>query len=268
VSLLVVLHFGGILSTVFNYPPPGDRANWLASQLDGRFYRPYLEFLYLAGSYRYYSNKPQPETLLKVFITYADKTTRWVDLPQIGKGGPGLSDLRMLQLVGMVQVTITPDVPDDLLKGRELAGKEFDPPMPDPGDDLSQEYQEPTPAGKRLLRSIARHIARNFPHPDDPDQKVVSMKIYCVVHTLLTPGEFQDGDDPYDQTTLSAYYQGDFDAKGRLKPSCCRVVRVGKEDVEVREDPMLYWLVPIIREKDGSITDYVKLHAEDESPED
>ena len=43
VSLLIVLHFGGILTAVLSIPP----CPWLVQQIWGRVYEPYLEFMYL-----------------------------------------------------------------------------------------------------------------------------------------------------------------------------------------------------------------------------
>jgi hypothetical protein len=90
---------------------------------------------------------------------------------------------------------------------------------------------------------------------------VIGVKIYRVVHRLLSPREFSEGLDANDPTTYQAYYQGDFAPSGKLKPSCFRVVRTRGGRVDVYQDPLLYWLIPIVRDSDGSLTDYVRLHA-------
>jgi hypothetical protein len=260
-SLLVVCHFGGIAAVIFSHAPPDAPASWLATQLEGRVYRPYLECLYLTSTYRFYTPRAQPETLLWAHLTYADGSGRWIKLPEADSRG-NLTTLRMLQLNGMVQVDTNSDLSDELLAAREQAGKQFAPPMPELGDDMSQEYQPPTPDGKTFLESIARYLAHHYPHPDDPEQAVTGVKIYCVVHSFLTREEVLAQVDPDDPTTYLAYYQGHFGPDGKLKPSCSRMVQVNGSEVEIRQDHFLYWRIPIVRNEDGSITDYVQLHAE------
>src|SRR5262249_47419915 len=54
-SLVLLFHFGGILTAVANVPPPGGDAPWLVSQLWSRVYRPYLQFMYLTNAYHFYA---------------------------------------------------------------------------------------------------------------------------------------------------------------------------------------------------------------------
>jgi hypothetical protein len=224
-------------------------------------YRPYLEFLHLTSSYRFYTPRAQPETLLWAHLTYADGSRRWIKLPEADRQGR-LTALRMLQMNGMVQVDTNSDLFEEVLAARKQAGKQFDPPMPELGDDVSQEYQPPTPEAKVILQSIARHLVHHYPHPDDPEQAVTGVKLYCVVHSFLTREDVLAQVDPNDPTTYLAYYQGDFGPGGKLKPSCSRMVQVNGSEVEIRQDHFLYWRLPIERNEDGSITDYVQLHAE------
>jgi hypothetical protein len=197
------------------------------------------------------------------YITYADGEQRWVKVPGPDWSRLSLTTIRLMDLGWELEANASSEVSAAMLAGRKEAGKHFSPPMPDPDDDLSQEYLEPSPRAKALLSSVARHVARSYPHPTDPEQAVTGVKIYRVAHRFLTPAEFRAGFDPNDPTTYLAYHQGDFEPDGRLKPSCSRVVRVaGGQQVEVRADPLLYWLLPVVPTDDGSITDYATLHAE------
>ncbi|MBI2805346.1 MAG: hypothetical protein HYX68_10255 [Planctomycetes bacterium] len=259
-SLLVTLHFGGIIAVTFTHPPADAEPSWIASQLEARFYRPYLEFVYMTCTYRFYSPEAPPETLLWAQLTYADGERRWIKLPDPDSRG-SLIDVRMLQIAPMVRIDPGAEVTEELLASRRRAGKKFDPPMPEPGDDLTQEYQPLTPDGKVLLASIVRHLAHANPHPSDPAQAITGIKVYAVVHRLLTQQEFAAGFEADDPTTYLAYYQGDFLPDGELKPSSAEVIRLPGRKVEVRPDPLLYWLIPAVYQEDGSVTDYVQLHA-------
>lgn len=259
-SALVLLHFGGIVAVTLTHPPGDADPCWLAVQIEARFYRPYLEFVNMTCTYHYYSPEAPPETLLWAQLTYTDGERQWIQLPD-PESGASLTALRMLQVSPMVQTDPSVEVSEGLIAARREAGKQFDPPMPEPGDDLAQEYQEPSPEGKTMLASIVRHLALSYPHSSDPEQAVTGVKVYCVVHRLLTPQEFVAGYGPDDPTTYLAYFQGDFTPDGELKPSSSEIIRLSGREMEVRNDPLLYWLVPIVYLDDGSITDYVQLHA-------
>jgi hypothetical protein len=263
VSLLVVVHFGGIATAIFADPPlPNASPSWLAAQLNARFYKAYLELLGLGCNYATYTYGDKPRVYLWFSVTYADGEQRWITVPGPDRSRSSLAYIRLLDLGWELEHAASSEVSEELLASRLQAGKRFDPPMPEPGDDLSQEYLEPTPYAKSLLSSIARHVARNYPHPGDPAQAVTGVKIYRVAHRFLTPAELRAGDDPNDPTTYLAYYQGDYKPDGQLSPSCSEIVRVATEDVEVRHDPLLYWLIPIVPLDDGTLMDYVALHAE------
>jgi hypothetical protein len=260
VSLLVALHFGGIATAVVSLPPPGGDESWLASQLHTRFYRPYLEFMVLTNAYHFYAPEPGPETLVWFHLTFADGTTRWVKLPDTSEERANLSDLRLGGLAQGIMDTVEEDeVPEELIEQRVEAGERFDPPLPEPEEDLTEQYQEPTAEAKRTLACYARHVAKSY---GEEGNVVSGIKIYRVVHRLLTPEEFAAGMDPADPTTYLAYYQGDFNANGKLKRSCYWVTRSRNGEVTVHQDPLLYWLLQPVREEDGSVIDYIQLHAE------
>jgi hypothetical protein len=240
---------------------PEATPSWLASQFHVRFYKPYVEFLGLGCNYATYTHGDKPRMYLWFYVTYADGERRWIKIPGPDWSRFSVAYIRLLDLGWELERDASSEVSKQLLAGRMQASKQFSPPMPEPPDDLTLEYLEPSPLAKTLLSSIARHMARNYPHPSDPDQPVTSVKIYRVAHSFLSIPDFVAGNDPDDPTMYLAYYQGDFGLDGRLRPSCSEVVRVGGKEVEVRRDPLLYWLIPIVFQEDGTLTDYVDLHA-------
>jgi hypothetical protein len=63
-SLLVVIHFGGIAAFIFANPAPSAFPSWLASQLHARIHKPYLEFMFLEANYALYSQGDRPSVEL------------------------------------------------------------------------------------------------------------------------------------------------------------------------------------------------------------
>jgi hypothetical protein len=108
------------------------------------------------------------------------------------------------------------------------------------------------------LPSYARHIAAAY---TTPGREVVSVKIFRVEHRVLPAQAFLNrydengnktpGNDPYHPVTYRPYYYGEFNPKGELiNPN----------------DPMLYWLVPIMPKQppnanDPDYTDYMSDYA-------
>src|SRR5262249_35240194 len=88
--------------------------------------------------------------------------------------------------------------------------------------------------GKQLLQSYARYAMR-LPYPKHPEYKARSVRIYRVQHRILGAPELASGADPLDLTTFLPYYQGRFDAEGKLLDP---------------EDPFLYWHVPTLYYRD------------------
>jgi hypothetical protein len=85
-----------------------------------------------------------------------------------------------------------------------------------------------------VLPSYVRHVARlRELQPDTDDLEIDTIRVYLVVHNILLPRQLQWGADPYDPTTYSPYYLGEFNTEGELLHP---------------DDPLLYWLIPIIRQ--------------------
>ena len=98
-----------------------------------------------------------------------------------------------------------------------------------------------------IIPSYIRHIALQYGKLDRP---IAGIKLYRVLHTIIRPDLFVGGEDPngvkwrikpFDPRTYYPYYLGDYTAKGELK---------------VPNDPMLYWLVPIVRNPDARPEDF------------
>ncbi|HEY7423397.1 MAG TPA: hypothetical protein VH682_04070 [Gemmataceae bacterium] len=271
-SILVLLHFGGILTAVTAVPPRQDPAPWLSMQLWTHIYRHYLTFAYLTNAYHFYSPDPGPPTLLWFHVEYADGSARWIKLPNRRESPVLLHHQRMLAaaesannpIPGLpldperkVQVEklfgrpyeILPGIPHDtgdvVVKRRRMIGERL--PFKDPQDGrdapirldevefsgLMAQYSEPQEIARRLIASFARHIGRTTPHQIDRRIAVKAVRVYRVTHNLITPREFSEGRDPVlDETTFNPFYMGKYDLDGKLLDPL---------------DPFLFWHLPIVR---------------------
>jgi hypothetical protein len=90
------------------------------------------------------------------------------------------------------------------------------------------QYAEPTDFSKRLLASYARHVAHTDPEP----AKVKAVRVYRLVHKMITPRELYEGKDPLEPTLFLSFYMGKYDPNGKILDP---------------EDPFLFWHVPIVR---------------------
>jgi hypothetical protein len=270
--VLVLLHFGGIVTSVTAVPPRNEPAPWLSMQLWTHFYRPYVMFAYLTNAYHFYSPDPGPPTLLWFHVEYADGRARWIKIPNKQESPIGLHHQRMLAaaesafnpIVGPPLMTaeqvavyeqkfqrpyeLFPGIPHDtgeeIARRRQIAGdtslftdpNDHDRPAPlkvlDELPPLINQYSEPQDIAKRLLASYARHIAHTSPDPENPNNPVQAVRIYRVIHTLISPRELNEGKDPLDPTTFVPTYMGKYDTEGRLLDP---------------KDPFLFWHVPIVR---------------------
>jgi hypothetical protein len=228
VSLMIVFHFGGILTAVTSVPPQP----WLSSIVWTCFYRPYLEFMYLNNAYHFYSPEPGHGAMVWFYVKYADDTGRWFKIPNYGDNPLVLEYQRRLSLAESVnQLTPPGPVPFDLESRRRLTGARQDIPL-HPDIAVPLQFRVPLPFSKRMLETYARHVARTVKHPTDTTIAVVGVRIYRVVHQILTPKEMASGEDPTDLIHYYPYYQGEFTLDGRLKDPA---------------DPYLYWLIPIVK---------------------
>jgi hypothetical protein len=263
VTLLVFLHFGGIVTAVLSVPPQP----WLASVVWTYWYRPYLEFMYLNNAYHFYSPDPGPASLLWFRVQYEDGSARWVKLPNRKDFPLGHNYQRRLSLTESTNQLVAGSANFELrLRYRMEAGNQREIPM-HPEVAPGFQYREPSYYSRWMLKSYARHVIHHYPHLEDPSQKAVAVKIYRVVHNIPLARDLADGLDPFDETTYVPYYQGEYDPEGNLKEP---------------QDPFLYWLIPILKKeksnvfrsgvgaagrkpdpRDVELKDYVKIHAGD-----
>lgn len=265
---LVLFHFCGILTAVSSVPPRNDPPPWLSMMAWGYFYRHYLFFTYFTNAYHYYSPDPGPATLVWFHIEYADGTAAWKKIPNRHESPIGLHHQRMLAAAestnqnwsGMPLMNsdvikeweerfkhkyeLFPGIPhapgEEIMKRRQMgidAYKFVDPqdgrPAPlmllDELPPLLNQYSEPMEFARRLIASFARHVAHTYSSPDNPVQAV---RVYRVVHTMMTPRELSEGKNPLEETRFVPFYMGKYDPDGKLLDP---------------EDPFLFWHVPIVR---------------------
>lgn len=248
VSLLILIHFSGILAATTNVPPPGANPSWLTMQLWTRFYRPYLNFVYLNNAYHFYSPEPGPASLIWARIEYDNGTAFWEKIPnrkEHVKDPLLIEYYRRLSLVEAVNQTITlPTVPLDVARKHTLACLQDG--MPPPEEVVQYlpavgQYRPLTMSSKKILESYARFLAQNFTRPDTP---IKSIKVYRVTHTILHPGLFAQGTEPNDPTLYMPFFLGEFDRTGELKNA---------------EDPYLYWFIPVLGPENVAVTSMLNL---------
>jgi hypothetical protein len=249
-SVLLVIHFGGILTACSAVAPREEPAPWLSRQVWVHFYRPYLVFMYLTNAYHFYSPDPGPPSLLWFRIEYADHQHRWFKLPVRKESPVALHHQRMLALAESTNqpmgIPLTAEqIPEweeryhrpyqheswnEIWERRQM-GARTHPAIQLAADVLpGNQYSEPNDLAKKLLGSYARHVALTSPHPKYPQVPVVNVRVYRVTHQLISPGDLANGKDPLDPTTYLVYYMGKFDTKGELQDP---------------KDPFLYWYLPI-----------------------
>jgi hypothetical protein len=237
VSLLILFHFGGILTAVTSVPPPGAPAPWLTAQLWSHVYRPYLQFMYLSNAYHFYSPEPGPATLLWFHIEYTDGSARWIKVPnreEHSKDPLLLEYYRRLPIAQNVSPGASaPPVPPELATRRTVAGELQG--IPAPADIAVclqgvPQFQPLIGNPTRFLESYACFLSQAYAHPD-AHVSIRGIKIYRVVHGIVPPWRFAEGMDPRDRTLYFPYFQGEFDSRGNLKNP---------------QDPYLYWLLPIL----------------------
>src|SRR5262249_19730400 len=211
-TLLVLLHFFGILCSVGSPAPRGGGESWLINQLWIGLYRPYLQFMYLTNAYHFYSPEPGPPVLLWFRIEYEGGKSRWVEVPSLKEARSKLAFQRGLALTESTnQFSMrSPDPPFDFnwrLNALYQAGENFKngriPVVDDASYPPSAQFQEPTAWAKQFLRSYARHVCKLYPYKEKekpyteyPDLRPTKVKVYRVVHTIPRPDQIAIGFNP------------------------------------------------------------------------
>jgi hypothetical protein len=249
VSFLLIFHILAILSAATSVSP----TPWLCSFFRTRVFRPYLEMTYLTNAYHFYSPEPGPATQLRFYITYNDGSGRWYTIPRREDYPLTIEYQRRLSITEYTTNMVPPQSPPpEVIERRLLAGALDEIPhhalLPD-----SLQYRIPTTYTRLMLESYARRVARMFPHPSDPTQTVVSVKIYRMLHSYLEPKETGEGKDPLAKDRFLPFFMGEFDPQGQLIDP---------------NDPYLYWVIPSVRlrrpddpDPDPDTLEFVEKHA-------
>jgi hypothetical protein len=276
-SVLILFHFSGILSAVLSPPT----TPWLVSQGWTRVFRNYLMFTYMNNAYQFYSPNPGAASEVWFCIEYVPKgeaaaaasgqkpresVKKWVKIPRRAadfKDPLGQAYYRRLaiteQLIQPGDNYVTAREYDDIQRRRNA--QEAFPIIP----TLYQKPQFLPPSDlvrRFLLPAYVQHIAVEFANPD---MDVRAIKVYRVEHQLLSAEDLvkglkyvrgdptthrpsYEGYSPYDPATYLPYYQGEYDANGNLLDP---------------RDPLLFWLIPIVRKPGETITGRMNSMAED-----
>jgi hypothetical protein len=287
-SVLLLLHFGAILTAVTVVPPPNGAPPWLANQVWLRWTRPYLQFTLLNNGYHFYAPEPGPASLVWFRVEFADGASRWVRIPDHATCRNQVERRRWGALASVLGQTVpVPPAREDELRRRRIAAGEAHRPRIPVGDvPANLQYRELSNYSILLLGSYVRRVARTTTHPQERESLVRAIKVYRVDYYNPPVEHFQAGREPLDPTLYLAYYCGEYDPNGRLSAASMTVQRdeAGRE-VERIQDPFLYWLIPIVRQQEqdatpavgprrtegeairwqgeGKVINYVRIHAGD-----
>jgi hypothetical protein len=290
VSLLILLHFGGICTAVLAAPP----APWVIQQIWTRIYRPYLEFMYLNNAYHFYAPDPGPARYLWFRLIYEDEKGRevghWLKVPEFNERGQHQYALALQysRYMALTENTVATDPPRSLWETQVRAGKDqgeyrivrakfyenrvkhapgYQPmvgeAMPPKGSLLipfplphEQQHVVPSKEVRELLKSFADHVTR-IPHPEHPEFKKLGVKMYSLIHTIPPSEDFlYNNAHPADPSFFRPIFLGEY----RFGPDGELLMR--------RNDPFLYWLLPIYKDIETVpgkilIRDYCRRHAGD-----
>ena len=182
--------------------------------------------------------------------------SQWVKLPNREDSPVNLHYQRLLSVSESCNSIIQP-VPPDTLTAVTLCRLTIGrihgiPPLR--GEPVSAQFQPPTDfSGKLTIPSAVRHIAHKYTtSPDDPTARLVSIKFYRVRRSIIQPGAMARGLSPLDEALNYPFYLGEFFPNG--------------ENVNLFNDPYLYWLIPVYRDpRDDNpktnLRDHLEQHA-------
>ena len=228
VSLLILVHFGGILTAVTTVPPQPMLSMFVWTYV----YRPYLEFMHLNNAYHFYSPEPGPGTLVWFYVKYEDGSARWFKIPNRADNPVTLEYQRRLSLVeGVNQMALNVTPSDELGQMRMRAGLQDKVP-PHPEMSAAMQYRPPNQFSRIMLKTYARYAAKSVKHDTNPECKVTGVRIYRIIHKLMRPIDVMEHEDPEEPWTYYPFYQGEFTAEGNLKDP---------------DSPYLDWMIPIYK---------------------
>jgi hypothetical protein len=120
------------------------------------------------------------------------------------------------------------------------------------------QYREPDDISRFWVVRYARHVAQNYKHEKNPDLEVIGVKVYRVIHQILPAAFLASGVNPYDRELLHPYFMGEFDKDGVMKPYdvSVRLMLPDGSTIDTPRDPLLYWLIPIMRPQERDLNPY------------
>jgi hypothetical protein len=238
--------------------------------------------MYLNNAYRFYSPEPGPASLLWFCIEYqpspdGSRNLRWVKVPAMDKDGhhirpddsPLWPNVEYTRRLSMAESTSFPGPSifsfpngDVLIRARdEEAARRGLPTLQLLNTPLDFQYREPNDLSKKWIAQYARHVAHTYRHQTRPDLEVIAVKVYKVLHMIITPAQLvgsrdRPGLEPDDPTLYAPYYMGEFDKDGNMTPACQTLAWYADRQVwdvarstdgRLQRDGLLYWWIPIIR---------------------
>jgi hypothetical protein len=247
VGVLVLAHFGGMITAATTIEPPGASAPWVSRMMWSHVYRRYLQFMYLNNAYHFYSPEPGPPALVWFHIKYDDGQVKWFKIPHRDEDPIPIHHTRLLSITESTSIA-SPVPPQDagrwsdIRSSRERLGDMFDIEVaPDWVMPVSLQYQETQPFSQKMIESYVRHVAWEFPTLGSPDNKIHSIKVYRLRHSIISPQLIAEGHGPLDKTLYIAYYQGEYNAEGKL----LRADYDANGNVTQTNDPFRFWYMPI-----------------------
>lgn len=275
ISLLILFHFGGILTAVTAVQPHNNGViPWLPSFLWNKVYRSYLTFAYLNNAYHFYSPEPGPPTLVWFRVEFeGNYPARWLKLANRDECATRLQYQRLLALTESTNNHVSVSAAKLSILARRLgrgierfnkeAAQTKREPLvflPEYFTDLAAHYREPMPVAKRYIASYVRHVARTVRPDGHPEAKVKRIKVYRLVHGIILASQLAGSEpmDPTDPAMYAAYFDGEFDPDGNLLyrpfgPRDAKTIEWEEQNFDgtVRmasdpaQDPFLYWHLPI-----------------------
>lgn len=267
-SVAIAYHFFCIfMATTWPDPTP-----WFTQQVGTRFVLPYIQFVYLKNAYHFYSPEPGSASHMFFLIVYdkVDPKTgkpeaEWVTMPDRKahwKDPMGLAYFRRLSLTEQASQSM-PGISEQTAEWREIDARRAavaqgahpnTPAIPySPREFDPIQYKMPRyDISRYLLPSYAAHLLHRH---STPERKAKTVRIYRLEHPIPSLFEFsQRGWNPHHPLGFKPFYYGEF-----------ALAADGDAVLTDKQDPMLYWLVPILPKVKGSdgreFEDFMSKHA-------
>lgn len=251
-GVLILIHFGGMITAATAINPPGNSAPWVSEVLHQDVYRPYLEFMYLNNAYHFYSPEPGPPALVWFHIKYKDGRVKWFKIPNRDKDPLSIHHTRLLSITESTCGTY-PQAPEDyahrteIEQDRQAWGRVYHIPTEDQNYipmTINMQYQEAEPYAVEMIESYVRHVADEFPWLGDANNPVESIKVYRFRQTIISPLAMADNRSPLDKSLFVGYYEGEYDATGKMLHTEDRLDPTTHKQVDSK-DRFRYWYMPI-----------------------